>query len=195
MKTISVNLYEFDELAPDVQKKVLEKERSINVDHDWSEFLQEEFTRKLEESGYRAPQISFSGFWSQGDGASFTCKSIDLEKFITQGKWESLQVLLPLVKDDLITASIEGNSYHNHYSHSKTIYGNVDLDSSIEDLKIQDLCNTLERYIDQDAKSLSEDFYKELESAYDDLVSDAQVIDTIKANEYTFEADGTMNNS
>lgn len=197
MKTISLNLYAFDELTPDVQKKVLEKERSINVDYDWSEYLQEEFTRKLEESGYRAPKISWSGFWSQGDGASFTCKSVDLEKWLltlSTEKQAALQALLPLIKDELLTASVEGNSYHHHYSHSKTIYGTTDLSTDVEDPVLQELTNTLERELHLDAQSLSEDYYRELERAYDDLVSDEQVADTLRANEYTFEENGTMRN-
>ena len=194
MKTISVNLYEFDELAPDIQKKVLEKYRDINTDHDWAEFLVEEFKIKLEAEGYRDPKITWSGFCSQGDGASFTCKSVDLEKWLTNGKWPTLQVLLPFVKDERITASIEPNNYHHHHAHSKTIYGTVDT-TDIEDKDILEACNTLERYLDTDAKSMSNEFYKQLERCYDDLITDEAIADTIRANEYTFEITGKMNNA
>jgi hypothetical protein len=40
MRTIEVNVYEFSELSKEVQAKVLNKYRDINVDHDWWEFIE-----------------------------------------------------------------------------------------------------------------------------------------------------------
>lgn len=52
------------------------------TDHDWWEFIYGEWKNALELIGFSDAEISFRGFWSQGDGASFTCKRVDLEKLI-----------------------------------------------------------------------------------------------------------------
>src|SRR5919202_1250224 len=72
MHTISLTLYTFEELAPEVQKKVVERERYINVDDAyWYELIIEDWTEELERRGFEQVKILFSGFGSQGDGACF----------------------------------------------------------------------------------------------------------------------------
>ena len=75
MKTVQIELFTFEELTPEVQKKVIEDNRYMNVEFfDWYHLIIENWTGKLEEAGYLEPEILFSGFCSQGDGASFMCK-------------------------------------------------------------------------------------------------------------------------
>lgn len=71
-----------EELEPSVMEKVLTRYRDWNVDHEWWEFTYDDYKEKLENIGFEDPDFSFSGFSSQGDGASFTCKSIDVVKYI-----------------------------------------------------------------------------------------------------------------
>lgn len=54
--------------------ELIDKYRSINVDHDWWRFVFDDFIERLAEAGLRVPfqNINFSGFWSQGDGAKFS---------------------------------------------------------------------------------------------------------------------------
>ena len=53
MHTISINLYTFGELAPEVQKKVVERERYLNVDDSfWYESIIEDWTEQLERRGF-----------------------------------------------------------------------------------------------------------------------------------------------
>jgi hypothetical protein len=56
------------------QKKValIEKHREINVHHEWWDSVYETFKEDMNLLGYSVEDITFSGFWSQGDGASFT---------------------------------------------------------------------------------------------------------------------------
>lgn len=49
---------------------------------DWWEDTYHTWEDALAQIGFTDAQISFSGFSSQGDGASFTCKRVDMEKFI-----------------------------------------------------------------------------------------------------------------
>ena len=89
---------------------------------------------------------------------------------------------------------ISKTSFANHYSHEKTRY--VDFDSIAMDRQtnihnaLSELCQTIE------AKrlELSREIYKDLESTYDSLTSDEQIIETIELNDYTFTEDGKLEN-
>jgi elongation factor P hydroxylase len=75
MNTVSINLYTFEELAHEVQKKVVERERSINVeDSYWYEPIIEDWTEELQQRGFEQVKILFCGFGSQGDGACFEAR-------------------------------------------------------------------------------------------------------------------------
>src|SRR5437660_717973 len=75
MHTVSVNLYAFGELAPEVQRKVVERERFINIeDAYWYEPIIRDWTEQLEKLGFQNTRILFSGFGSQGDGACFEAR-------------------------------------------------------------------------------------------------------------------------
>ncbi len=71
------------QLEPAVRANLLEKHRRILVDGDdfWAESTQEHWTDKLEALGFNDVEIRYSLGYSQGDGASFTAKSIDVAKY------------------------------------------------------------------------------------------------------------------
>lgn len=50
-------------------------------DSYWYEHIYEEWQAELESMGFESPEINFSGFSSQGDGASFTCPYFDFRKY------------------------------------------------------------------------------------------------------------------
>lgn len=71
----------FTELTVEQQNKVLEKYYNINEDcwdYNYKD-LESEFINKLETLGYSNIKIQYSGFYSQGDGLSFTAKHGDHE--------------------------------------------------------------------------------------------------------------------
>jgi hypothetical protein len=78
--------YTILELNPEAKEKALQSImndsffRNKDVDLDWVIEAEEE---ELEEGfGLANVEISFSGFWSKGDGASFTGRVVDVPKFI-----------------------------------------------------------------------------------------------------------------
>lgn len=90
-RTIKKTVYTFAELieahkAKKISGQALETARQwlreAATDHDWWEDVYKTWTDALEQIGFINPEIAFSGFWSQGDGASFTCRYVDLEKLI-----------------------------------------------------------------------------------------------------------------
>ena len=67
-------IYNYQDLLQneEIKQKVVEKYSYINVDYaNWHDFIINEWKLKLEELGFINPEISYTGFYSQGDGASF----------------------------------------------------------------------------------------------------------------------------
>lgn len=70
------------------------QEQEIWVDHlidtqipdDWYRETVNDLEKELEEKGWEGVDIQFSGFWSQGDGASFEADSIDLQRIVEHYK-------------------------------------------------------------------------------------------------------------
>lgn len=88
--------FSFDELSPEIQEKVLsnfKEEYREKIDSWWYEDVIENFKSELEDLGLEDIECNFSGFWSQGDGASFIAKVRDVKKFFKEaiklqpGKW------------------------------------------------------------------------------------------------------------
>lgn len=56
------------------KEKLIARYRDINVDHDWWDWVYEDFVEHCLSKGIHveAKEIYFSGFWNQGDGATFS---------------------------------------------------------------------------------------------------------------------------
>lgn len=200
MKVKTIELFEFDELPEKIKAKVLEKNRYINTEgEEWCQFELEDWKTKLESMGFENPEISYSGFYCQGDGASFVCKSVDAEKFLrSQKKLGEFKALLNAVKNGKADFSAEIFRIDHHYSHYNTISAQTEVQYYEDN---NDLYITLEKLEGQFrnlvlsvAKDLSKKLYSDLEKTYEGMTSDEAVIDTIKANEYTFRSNGEMEN-
>jgi hypothetical protein len=70
----------FKELSENRQWEIVESQ----MGDDWYDPIIEDIMAELEELGISEPDIRFSGFWSQGDGASFTCESVDLARLLKE---------------------------------------------------------------------------------------------------------------
>ena len=122
--TKEITLYSVSDLKenPIVLKNVLDKQYHINVDTDfWYKEVIYNHTQKLESLGFNEVKIEFSGFYSQGDGASFTCESIDFKKWLSENSTNNNKRLLSLLNKDLI--ELDGNikrDRNTHYCHWNT---------------------------------------------------------------------------
>lgn len=196
MKTKTIELFDFSELSESAKAKVLQEQRDINTDYDWYKWSLEDWERDLESMGFDDVNISFSGFWSQGDGASFTSGSIDIEKFLTaqkaKGRFKAILKAIKANKAEFITSI---DRIDHHYSHEYTVRAYVEY-NSLEDkfTPNQDQANELESFLTDTVRTLSRKIYRELEKEHEHLTTDAAIIDTIEANEYTFTASGKMKN-
>lgn len=105
---ITYDVYTFEELPEHIQDKLIEDEIEV-LDSDWECFVYsdilDEWVIRLENQGFNNPKINYTGFWSQGDGASFTTDSIDLIKLCDYLK------LWPTGKEKTYRSLLENLSY------------------------------------------------------------------------------------
>lgn len=186
MKTISINLYSFSELSPEVQAKVLEKHRYTNTEfNDWHSFILEDWVQKLSGLGFPEAEIHFSDFYSQGYGACFDSE-IDLTKLATEAE---RFILEPFE----VSFAIEKTSFANYYSHAKTRFIEWDYGQTITP-EAEQLAKAVCATIEKARLTYCKEIYKELQEQYEYLISDKAVEETIEANDWTFEIDGKMRN-
>ena len=80
---ITKTVYSFSELLKTGKESAIERARcrlkEIALSDDWYEYEISVWKSALEQVGFVRPEINFSGFGSQGDGASFT-SSCDTER-------------------------------------------------------------------------------------------------------------------
>ena len=197
--TKKITLYSVSDLKenPIVLKNVLDKQYNINVESDfWYEGIIDDHTQKLKSLGFNEVKIAFTGFGSQGDGASFTCNSIDFKKWLPENSTNNNNRLLSLLNKDLI--EIDGNIKRDRYTHychwnTTTLYLSSDvfgeknsypnIESAIEQLD-EDITNFMQSY--------NKKIYKDLDNSYDNLTSEKAILETLEANDYEFTADGNI---
>ena len=194
---------------------VIDNYRNINVeDFEWWDGVYEIWKERLEALGYSNPEIQFSGFWCQGDGASFTCDQVPLPSTdaSVQEAWNSLVGAAALL-GETVTENINDLAYGkvyrtgHSYSHENTVsvdwewndppYGRYCsrvepdalapfIDALVEAVK--DYFNGLEESV----RDLCREIYRDLRSEYEYLTSDEAVEETLEANDYEFDEEGVI---
>ena len=180
MREITVKIYKFNELDAKVQEKVINEMTRFIQEMDAPTFLDDitdAWREKLTELGYENPEILYSGFGSQGDGASFTSDNIKEASGIKE-------LIDQLSEEERAEISIRLRRIDSRYYHENTVTVDAEgLDSAL-------MAQKLEIDAHEVIKKLSREIYKELETAYDGLSSRENVIDFIDENDYEFFADG-----
>jgi hypothetical protein len=189
------------------QLKLIEKYRDFNVEHiDWWESAYYNFREDMKVKHIEVDDIRFSGFWSQGDGASFTGYIRDNARFFEDhdlGKeYPWITKLMGMGGD--FTLKIERTSHH--YVHENTI--GVDLIFTTlfshiieqrDDLRSA-IADRWDQHLDEEYASICgvvtgivrdycRELYKQLEEEYNYLTSDEAVWEAIEANELDLETE------
>ena len=188
-RTVTTTVYTFSELSDKAQEKALENLRDINVDCEWWDYLFEDFRTIAGILGVTVKDIYFTGFSSQGDGASFTGtyqyrkgwrKALTDHAPNDKELFEIGDALQDIQRRAFysVSASIR---HQGHYDHSGCMsidsYGDYPFDGDAIAYQLRLLADWL---------------YSRLESEYDFLTSEQQVKEAIEFNEYEFEEDGTL---
>lgn len=180
-----------------LSNELIEKHRTINVDHyDWYESVYESFIERMERQGITADEIHFSGFWSQGDGASFN-GCINPLRFLRKHFPKDYPMLRKVVALGGRVHLAWKHSGHYYHEYSNTFDLDVEgfeylmeqptdfheqVVNSLND-KLQEELNTFEDDAVPLIRGYMKQLYRELEKEYYYLTSDEAVSESIIAND------------
>jgi len=193
MREATIKLYQFNELSEEAQKKVIEnmqKDDSFLM-YDWYEYVFEIFKEDMyKKYSCDVRDIFFSGFWSQGDGASFT-GGIFIKDYLEatkqKSKYRSLWKYLEEYEPN-IDIGQSGN-----YCHENTMYFDDHFfleGTEKQSDQLYSLMDEIEETFREEARKL----YGQLEDEYEYLTSKECIEQEIINAEYEFYADGTQPN-
>jgi len=178
---------------------LIEKHRDINTDFDWWDCAYAHFVEDMRIKHIDVDKMLFSGFWSQGDGASFTGHITNSKAFM---ETHDLTETYPWVTKLLAAGGdfdlrIERTSHH--YVHENTVSADIasadmfcnlldsdefrDLITTQWDKNLDKEYDQLESHVTEIIRDYCVDLYHRLEKEYDYLTSDEAVWDAIVAND------------
>jgi hypothetical protein len=138
------------------------------MDYNLTDEILEEFKEKVLEQGFVINDIAFTGFHSQGDGASFT-GYINIKKYIEYRDLTDYKTVLELIETEQIADFVIIHRSNSRYSHEKTTYVDeieeYDYELSQEN---KDMLYRLYEDLEGTRYDLSLDLYKTLELAYEE---------------------------
>ena len=162
---------------PKLVKDVLSEYRNVNVDCEWYEFIIENFTTEAEKIGFDIDpdNVSFSGFWNQGDGASFT-GTVDMLDFLKSKKLLSkYSKAVNAMRNNKVDELVSIARTSNLYFHSNTC--------TTDDIQVydyitpatEDELEEIHSLIEDKRVELCDSLFKKLEELYEYLTSDKAV--------------------
>ena len=193
-------------LSAHAQQKLLEEHKNDNTDHEWWDCEYEDFVEQCDKKGVCVDpkKIYFSGFWSQGDGASFS-------GYVSN--WPT--VLQAVIKDEKLRAKAVELAEELGWNFSCTQSGyyasnlrcSADLSVrecpydeeedplratawGIDELSVSD-ADDIEESVTDFFNELAGDLYRSLEFTYDCLTNNEAVIENICDN-YENEIDEAL---
>jgi hypothetical protein len=201
-RVIEKTVYQFDELDDSAKERARDWYRTLGVESDeltdyehWTEAASILGITFDTQRGSSDPKIWWSGFSSQGDGASFEGRyeyakgaAKRIREFAPEDKElhriaDALQALQRRHFYQLWAVMGRGH-LSNHYSHSGTM--SVDVDRAGADMDLHDACDDLRQLM----RDFADWIYSQLNSSNDYLTSDERIDEAIRINECEFTEEG-----
>lgn len=164
----TITLYTFDELPKEIQKKVIERFQNSEEHYFLGEQMQEKIDELLKENNIVGDaKVMYSLSYCQGDGAMFEGSFV----------WNGYNI------------PVKQSGHYYHYN-SKSIgeITTIDGEEITDSKKYQDIENEFNALYVEICQKLAKWGYSCIES---DL-EESNIIENIKANEYTFTIDGRI---
>ena len=217
---ITITAYAYSELQGTAKERAREKLVEWRTDHEWWDCVYEASKEKGEELGFNIEDIRFSGFCSQGDGASWT-GSVDLLEFIEKhadkesASFGEDMILCELIRNDWVNKELHIVRRSYHYCHENTITyeyndwsdwervsDDVVLHKGVmQNASVKQLCESfsvdyrINEWIEtavKKAKLFAQDIYRALREDYEDLLNDESLADFADLNKYFFDKNGRI---
>lgn len=184
------SIFTFEQLSESVQAIVIDRNRYTNVDYDaWDDCIIESAKEELKKAGFGDCEVNYTGFYSQGDGASFTTEGIDLEQYMRNAKiWSKFKGLHRAIKESDLTMCVK--RFNHRYYHEKSV--DVEYNSWRLSTKESELAEKLCNIIGDDIEKRSKAIYKSLSESYELLTSDSEVKETLLNQDTEYTIDGKV---
>lgn len=202
MRIKKVQVFDFDELEPGIREKVINQLSDINIDFDWYADELTYWKNKLRLFGFMESRIYFSGFESQGDGACFDCKCIDIEKawkyfkadMKRQNGWTYRKIKTH--EDWLFDYLYNYVMFEIQCLNSRYCHENSQAISSYSYRPTNGLLDRFytefEEWLENFRRGLCDQIYRELSDEYEYLISDTAIKETIRLSKYEFTEEGLI---
>ena len=219
MKTIEVEVYKYGELSEQAQQKAREWYLE-SMDYEWWDSVYEMAIEDGKEKGFYIDKIYFSGFCSQGDGASWVGQ-VDVRQWLEENCEDSigLSAWCQLIQEGVVSKFSVVAANNSHYCHESTMqFSDVEDSSDIEDdvplilpsifngMSIENVfdiiatdTNCTLKSVDDITKAITEAgkvyaiaIYHRLREEYDYLCSEEMMLDHFDCNDYFFDSDGRL---
>ena len=218
-KVIEVEVFKYAELSDSAKQKA--RDWYIEgMNYEWWDSVYEMAIEDGKEKGFYIDKINFSGFWSQGDGASWS-GFVDVRQWLEENCADSIGVSAwcQLIQEDSVTKNIQVTANNAHYCHESTM-SFVDVEDNCEftddeamqlpsifkgmsiatvfDLIVNDpTCpyknvDDITTAIAISAKDYAKDIYIRLREEYEYLCSEEMMLDHFDCNDYFFDSDGRL---
>jgi hypothetical protein len=214
--TKTITVYRYDELSDRAKENVKVKYIAGSIDLD---YVIDDAKRESEKFGFMIDEVLYSGFSSQGDGASWTGEVVlfkFLEHYLKEDNpdYGRYTVLLTLIEDGWTEPRVTISRKSFMYNHSNTMrvdqvgMGYYQAEDEVikaacplqgasvqelyEGILIDGLLDDLYEWALKEAKNYADHIYDLLEQAYDDEMSDQHVSLTADANEWEFDESGRL---
>jgi len=212
---IEITVYTYAELSP--QGRQAAQSAYNEPDDYWYEGIKEDYEERGQERGFDVDDIQWTGFHSQGDGASWTGQ-INIVPFLTyhlkpdHPDYARFMVLIELVENGFTSRRFEVSRNSHMYNHENTMFveredlidfanwGDTKVRSGIfagadalplaESICMEGLLDDLLGWATDEARSYARDIYKALETSHDEYSSEEYFAELCDINEWRFEASG-----
>ena len=169
MKTVSINVYKFNELSEEAQQKALDHLFDLNVDYNWWEDIYEDAA----EAGLK---ITSSDIDRKDITGEFNLSACEVAQNILNSHGESCETY-----KTAYNFMDEWNPiFADYMDESSDNYESSDSESKMIDLESEFLNDLLQDYLIM------------LDHEYDYKTSKEAIIESIEANEYDFTEDGKL---
>lgn len=180
----TVTVYSFAELSANAQSRAISDYNEDSSNHDWDEDIIEGIRDEAYEMGILNFDLQYSGFWSQGDGLSFTG---DLSELLAETIYKEHVNRDGWYAGGGYDVSIKRKTYP-HYVHEKMVYSQIfphdEDDADYETVKI------LENVYNEWKDDLCQKWYDSLMESYDEKFSHDSIV--LALSKYEFYEDGSI---
>jgi hypothetical protein len=192
MRKVTYTVYEYEELSEKAQERARDWYRETMFDYEWWDSVYYDAKAVAALMGIEIDDISFSGFYSQGDGAQFT-GTYQYRKGSVQAvkEYAPQDETLHQIAEELyeiqkrnfygLTATVKSSGRYNH---------EYCTDISVLDKDDEEVADHTEAALIYTLRDYMRWIYRRLEEEYEHLQSDEQVAESIIVNEFEFTEDG-----